>query len=290
MKSGRKVGLFLMTEKGFSVLKFIVSKGLINQVSFVVGAKDQNVVNDYYNDIRDVCMQNTVSFYDRKDSLVLDNVTCIAISWRWIIPNISNLIVLHDSPLPRYRGFSPLVNMLINREPIIAVTALFASSHFDQGPIIMTRSIDVNYPIKISDAITKISHLYNDIVFDLMKLEDPIISVAQDENHATYSLWRDETDYHIDWNMSAAQIQHFINCVGFPYKGALTSDGLKEFRVLESEIYPDVTIENRDVGKVLFLDKGLPVVVCRTGLLKITDLRDENYQVKILEKFRTRFI
>jgi methionyl-tRNA formyltransferase len=50
----------------------------------------------------------------------------IAISWRWML-KVSNLIVIHDSLLPKYRGFSPLVNMLINGEDTLGVTVLFAT-------------------------------------------------------------------------------------------------------------------------------------------------------------------
>ena len=49
--------------------------------------------------------------------------------------------------MPKYRGFAPLVNSLVNGEKIIGVTALFASEEYDNGDIIMQSSVDITYPI-----------------------------------------------------------------------------------------------------------------------------------------------
>jgi methionyl-tRNA formyltransferase len=53
---------------------------------------------------------------------------------------------------------------------------------------------------------------------------------------------------------------------------------------------PDVIIENRAVGKVIFMDNGSPVVVCGQGLLKILKLTEDGaeYNVLPLSRFRTR--
>ena len=67
-----------------------------------------------------------------------------AIGWKWIIDNTSQLIVLHDSLLPKYRGFSPLVNSLINGDTLTGVTALFASSEYDKGEIIEQAQIGLD--------------------------------------------------------------------------------------------------------------------------------------------------
>ena len=45
-------------------------------------------------------------------------------------------------------------------------------------------------------------------------------TTTQNESEATYSLWRDEEDYRIDWNQSSKEIRNFIFALGFPYKGA----------------------------------------------------------------------
>lgn len=49
-----------------------------------------------------------------------------------------------------------------------------------------------------------------------------LTSIAQEEALASYSLWRDEDDYLINWKNDSNDILNFINAVSSPYKGAAT--------------------------------------------------------------------
>ena len=72
----------------------------------------------------------------------------MAVSWRWMIKHPKNkLIVFHDSILPKYRGFAPLVNMLINGEKEIGVSAIFGADEYDSE--IISEKTTISYPIKI---------------------------------------------------------------------------------------------------------------------------------------------
>ena len=50
------------------------------------------------------------------------------------------------------------------------VTALFASSEYDRGDIIMQKSMYINYPIKIDKAIEQIKPLYAKLTCDIYSL------------------------------------------------------------------------------------------------------------------------
>lgn len=287
------VRLYLMGEKGLIVLKHILSyKSIINGI---VGSRDKNVQNDYYDEIRHFCVENGIPFYDKSENPALESKYQLALGWRWMIPQSQNtqLIVLHDSLLPKYRGFAPLPNMLINHEPAIGVTALFASDEYDKGDIIQQKSIEINYPIRINDAISIVSRLYADIVSSILEMVlvgSEIQSVPQTESEASYSLWRNEEDYAIDWTKDATYIQQFVYSLGFPYKGASTQvDGVK-YRILDCELVADVKIENRDPGKVIFMKDGYPTIVCGSGLLKITKMETEDgVSCLPMNKFRVWF-
>jgi methionyl-tRNA formyltransferase len=62
-------------------------------------------------------------------------------------------------------------------------------------------------------------------------------------------------------------------------------------RIFEAEELPDVVVEDRAPGKVIFVQDGRPVVVCGSGLLRILDLRDDATGESLLplRKFRSRF-
>ncbi|SUY61132.1 methionyl-tRNA formyltransferase Fmt [Clostridium sporogenes] len=256
MKISNKITLFIMNEKGYSVLEKIINEIGNKIIDKVISYTDKNVVKDYYCEIKELCYKNEIKFYNKDEIFSINTKYSFAIGWRWIIKDANNLIVLHDSILPKYRGFSPLVNALINGEKELGVTALFASSNYDEGDIIDQKTINITYPIKIAQAIKIISSLYSDIVIELCeKINDnkKIDSIKQDNNNATYSLWRDSDDYFINWNDDATKIKRFVDAVGFPYNGAKALLDNKIVIIDDIDIEDDVIIENRDVGKVIFI-------------------------------------
>lgn len=290
-----KISLFLMTNKGFQVLKSIIENNFISIIDKVIIGIDKSVINDYSSEIKELCKEQQLTYYFSSEKFNINSEYALAISWRWII-NFENvkLIVLHDSLLPKYRGFAPLVNSLINEEDFIGVTALFASGEYDTGPIILQHQISVEFPIKINYAIEKICNLYSEIVISIFeKINSNLIldSYLQNEEEASYSLWLDSEDYFINWNYSSTKIKRFIDAVGYPYQGAkCLMDG--EIVVIHN-VTPieDLKIENRDIGKVIFIQQDKPIVVCGQGLLKIDEAVFENSNESIfpLKKFRTRF-
>ena len=288
------VSLFLMTLKGYKVLEYIINNYSASIIQQVISSGDSNLQNDFYDEIKALCGTHGISFYNRKEAFEKPKGYSLAISWRWMIRDLKDLIVIHDSLLPRYRGFAPLINCLKNGETEIGVTALFAEGSYDTGDIIVSRSIQIQYPVKISDAIDRITGCYvkaADFIFQHIKLGKTIAAVPQDHGQATYSLWLDQDDYAINWLDDADRIQRFIHATGFPYAGAFTTMGTEKIIILDAEPVPDVTIENRTPGKLIFVEDGFPVVVCGRGLLKIREAFLENGSSALpLKNFRTKFV
>lgn len=285
-----------MGEKGFQTLSTLVHYKDAAIIDLVVGSKDPNMQKDYYDEIKKLCEENHVCFADRRETYEIVSPYCIAIAWRWMIElgNGSRLIVLHDSLLPKYRGFCPLVNMLMNKEPRIGVTALLANEEYDCGDIIAQKSVEVTYPIRIEDAIKLEIPLFGEIVLEIMVQlahTGKLAMIPQNDSDATYSIWRDEEDYRIDWGQSAEDILHLVYTVGFPFKGASTIVDSALYRVFDCQIESDVEIIDRPIGKVIFVRDGCPIVICGKGLLRLTDVRMDGIQENILpfKKFRLRF-
>ncbi|MET0946687.1 MAG: formyltransferase family protein [Flavobacterium sp.] len=284
-----------MTNKGYEVLKAIINEGFLEHIDKVIVGSDKAVINDYSHEIIEICEKNNIIYFLSNQNFKIEASYVLAISWRWII-NIENikLIVLHDSLLPKYRGFAPLVTSLINKEETIGVTALFAADEYDKGEIILQKQATISYPIKINEAIAKVSLLYSEIAVEIIKkisLNIQIESFSQNEENATYSLWRDEEDYYINWNDSSSKIKRFIDAVGFPYQGAKCLVDGKIVLIHDATPIEDLIIENRNIGKVIFIQQNKPVVVCGNGLLKIDRAIFEDSGVSILplKKFRIRF-
>jgi methionyl-tRNA formyltransferase len=212
-----------------------------------------------------------------------------------MLPCVVNtpLIVFHDSLLPRYRGFAPLVCALINGEFRIGVTALLAGEAYDDGPILGQECITITYPLSIGAAIKTVCPCYIRLVDGILERLDrrDFAGRLQAETEASYSLWRDAEDYRINWQADALQVVRFIDATGFPYLGASATAEGRLYRVLASTALPDMPIENRTPGKVFRLDDGYPIVVCGRGLLRIERMVEEGMEVTALpwRKLRTRF-
>lgn len=281
-----KVDFYLLGKKGFVALTSFLEKNGSKGVGIVVAARDSGNEDDHFDEIKKMCSIYQIDFFERgteQNRISSEFKYTFAIGWRWLILDSSRLVVFHDSLLPKYRGFSPLVNMLINREPEIGVTALIASDEYDKGDIICQKSVSISYPIKIQSAIELIAPVYSELVLEVygQLLEREQLHVTQqDESLATYSLWRDEDDYLIDWRQSSEDIKRFCDAVGYPYKGACSYVRGRKIRVNDAAVVVDVVVEMRseNLGKIIFMDAGTPIVVCGVGLLRINNYNFENIE------------
>lgn len=288
-----KVNIYVLGKKGETALKEM-DPTFHSFIHYVIIGTDSNVQNDYSTQIAEWCNENGILYCIQNKTLVTDmpSLYNIAIGWRWLILDSNPLIVFHDSLLPKYRGFNPLVSALINGDEEIGVTALRGIDEYDAGPIYGQLKTQIEYPIKIEEAIDKVASLYgsllNKILFQIKKGE--LVERIQDSKLATYSLWRDEEDYFIDWSESSDTICRTINALGFPYKGARALLDGNVVIILDSQTAQDVYIVNRQPGKVLKKDALTFYIVCGEGILRVDSFYDEEYKLLDLSKrFRLRF-
>ena len=83
-----------------------------------------------------------------------ENKFVLAVGWKWLIKEkYKQILVIHDSLLPKYRGFNPLVTALMNKDKIIGSTLINAEEEYDSGDIIIQESFKVSYPISVEKAI-----------------------------------------------------------------------------------------------------------------------------------------
>lgn len=291
-----RIHLCLLGKKGFFFLSGFISSLDLDRVELSVEVgRDKDVLHDYADEIFFLAKEKSIHATERIldfDYLGYDFV--FAAGWRWLIKGVATnqLIIIHDSLLPKYRGFSPLFNALLNRETHVGVTALFGSDKYDKGDIITQSKIKVNYPIKITEAIDLISILYQDIAHTIVGyIKNAYIpSCPQDESEASYSCWLDDSDYYINWFDPAEEIVHKIQLLGPPYSYAKTTLNGAHVYLLEAELVKEISLERVDFGKVLMVEDGCPVVIAKDGLVKLCSVVDEeSLSVLPIKKFRSRF-
>jgi len=295
-RSARTVCLYIMQKRGYETLKGLLEVVPPNTIERVVSANDKTVKENYFDEIRTLCGVHGIEFHERTACPAVTSSISFALGWRWLISDSTGLIVMHDSLLPKYRGFAPIVSMLLDGQKSLGVTAFWAVDEFDAGDIIAKKSVDVVYPIKIREAIDLVAPLFKELAVSIVQqyLEGGTIeSVPQDHTDASFSLWRDELDYRINWSRDAEYIKRFVDAVGEPYQGAYTFIGQKKVRVLDGYVVDDerdIHDRTSHIGKVISMTEGCPVVVCGSGLFAVSALLDETgTNILPLKKFRTRF-
>jgi len=293
------IGFYVVGRKGLFVLTEVLEKLGSSSINYVVAGRDGGVVNDYFDEIRALATRHELTFFPRDETgnnKIPVAAIEFAIGWKWLLRGSRNLVVFHDSILPTYRGFAPLVNSLIMGEKKLGVSALQAVQEYDAGPIIAQATVDVSYPLKIADAIELICPLYAELALSVHSefvASGTFSSTAQNEAEATYSPWRDHYDYLIPWSESAHFISRFCDAVGSPYEGALTYKGKRAIRILDAHDVDDLNIVNRGnhVGKIIANRPDGPLIICGKGLLQIRDaVFDDNGASALPDMpLRTRF-
>lgn len=285
-----KIGLYLMTTKGHRVLRAAFDYGV--PLAHVTTADATGMNDDSHRLIARECKERGVPVFTLAHPPEFTGDWSIAAGWRRML-DVPNLVVLHDSLLPRYRGFSPLITARVQGDTEIGVTAFLARDEPDTGPVIAQEAITVGYPMKMRQVLDKIEPLYERLaeeVFFQLSASKCVHYVEQDHSRATYSLFRDEQDYWVDWSKGAPAIRRLVDAVSDPFPGAETMVQGVRARVFGAEVEPDVVIEDRVPGKLFRIDQGQPIVVCGEGLIRITAIRrDEGPGMLPWERHKVRF-
>lgn len=280
-----KIALLLATKKGFCCLDKILKNEHGNKISFVSSFEEKNVEKSYDSSIEQLCVANGIEYIpwkQLKDRLELvckkRNISMMfAVGWRYLIDTSvysemkHGLIIFHDSLLPRYRGFAPTPTAIIKGENVIGVSAISACEDVDRGDIVMQVRMEVNDDEYIQDIIERQCEVYSQMMVDIVHMAETnsIEYTEQNEEDASYCIWRNLEDCRIDWTKDADQIRNLVRAVGKPYPGAFSTYKKKKIIIERIEKCNDYAFEIRDCGKIWSVSDNKPSVICGKGMLTI---------------------
>lgn len=164
--------------------------------------------------------------------------------WSWIVDNIFvdkyTSIMLHPSPLPKYRGGSPIQNQIINGEKKSAVTLFKMTRNLDDGDIFI--QLPFSLEGSLEDIFERIIELGYKATIDIINNNYNL--KKQNDSEATYykRLQPSNSEITIDEikNSSAEYLHNKIRMLNDPYPNAylMTSDNKKLYLIqsrLENE-------------------------------------------------------
>ncbi len=131
---------------------------------------------------------------------------------------------MHDSLLPAYAGFSPLIWALLNGEKEVGVTAHLMDAELDAGPIIAQRAVEVGPRDTATDLFHKTVDLIEPLVTESLEAiaSGQARPVPQDRSKATFFHKRSIEDSRIDWSWPAEDIERLVRAQSDPYPNAFT--------------------------------------------------------------------
>ncbi|MEU8268910.1 methionyl-tRNA formyltransferase [Sphaerisporangium sp. NPDC049002] len=168
----------------------------------------------------------------------------VANNWRtWLPPEVFDLpphgtLNVHDSLLPSYAGFSPLIWALINGEQEVGVTAHRMNAELDAGDIVLQRAVPVGPRDTATDLFHKTVDLIGPIVRDALDLiaSGQAKWVAQDRTKASFFHKRSIEDSRIDWNWPAEDLERLVRAQSDPYPNAFTYHRGERIRIVSAAV------------------------------------------------------
>lgn len=296
-----KIFLFVGSRRGHAVLKKLVEvKANICGILCLIEdphedqyhprvtaiAKENNIPIFYSNEVKSSQYESVLR--EIKPDLAF------AIGWRYLItkeaysiPSKGTLII-HDSLLPKYRGFAPMNWAIINGEEKTGVTLFHIAEGVDCGPIIdqVATDIDIDDTAKMVDE--KVIKLYEDIITKNLPAlaAGTAKAIPQNDAIATYTCKRTPEDGEINWLNSALQIHNLIRACTHPFPGAFTTLRGKKIFIWEAKFTreQDVYVGNIP-GRVLGKRNDLIEVLTGNGILRISRLQFEGEEEKNASEF-----
>ncbi len=191
---------------------------------------------------------NTDKFY--KKILQIHPDLLVVVAFGHIIPKkileipIYGAINIHASLLPKYRGPAPIQRAIINGEAETGVTTMLMDKGLDTGEILLTSTVSI-HP---DDTAETLHDRLADVGANLLKktltrIENKTLKpIPQEHARATYAPMLKKKDGHIDWTLSANQIERFVRGMT-PWPGAYTFYGNKRLKIFKAALKSTINAE-----------------------------------------------
>jgi methionyl-tRNA formyltransferase len=191
----------------------------------------------------------------------------VATNWRtWIPPQVFALprlgtLNVHDSLLPKYAGFSPLIWALINGEKEVGVTAHMMDDTLDAGDIVLQRSVPVGPRDTTTDLFHKTLDLFGPITVDGLELVGSGRTdwTPQDRSQASFFHKRSDEDNRIDWTWTAEELDRLVRAQSDPYPNAYAFHRGQRLRIVAARV--SAGIYGGTPGRIFYREGDAVVIV-----------------------------
>lgn len=168
----------------------------------------------------------------------------VANNWRTRLPPelfeipAHGTVNLHDSLLPEFTGFSPVIWSLISGAARTGLTAHLMDAELDTGDILVQRAVEITPASTGTSLVLATLDLVPDVLTEALdQLEfGTARPVPQDLDRRTFFHKRSERDGLVDWAWPAADIERLIRALSDPYPNAYTYFRGERLRLIASHV------------------------------------------------------
>jgi len=281
------IGLFVGTQRGFQVLSKLIEDGRSISGVLILEQKKHEIEN-YTSKLETLCVDNNIPFKKSSEvktgdyKLYIESTGCnvlFVVSWRFLIPQECfdvpkhGIFVLHDSLLPKYRGWAPTNWVIINGEKETGLSLQYISKQMDAGDLVDQIKIDINDKETATSLNDKFLEVYPKIILGSLDLilKGKNKRITQNEEEASYGSKRGPEDGKIDFEkMSTAHMIRLIRSLSYPYPGAFCYYSDKTVIVWEAEeVDSPLNYIGRVPGRIVQITNSHVDVLTRDGVLRI---------------------
>ncbi|MYR07121.1 methionyl-tRNA formyltransferase [Gordonia sp. SID5947] len=168
----------------------------------------------------------------------------VANNWRtWLPRELFDLpphgtLNLHDSLLPKFTGFSPVIWALISGETEVGLTAHRMDDGLDTGDVVLQRSVPITPTSTATELVQATIDLIPGVLGDALEQIESGTAVwtPQRLEDRTFFHKRSEIDSAINWNWPAEQIDRLVRAQSDPYPNAYTHFRGRRLRITKASV------------------------------------------------------
>ncbi len=193
----------------------------------------------------------------------------------YLLPH--DMLNIHFSLLPRFRGASPVEATLLAGDKIGGITIQKITKRLDSGDILMQSTVPILEEDHFPELIEKLNEAGKKAIVDAFDLLESgsFDFQKQDENEAIHCSKIDSVDRAIDWNKPATNVLNKIRAFS-GHRTASTLINNKKVLIHRAELVKLNEESQATAGKIIQADKHGLVIKCKNNAIKIILIQPEN--------------
>ncbi len=183
-----------------------------------------------------------------------------------------DIINVHASLLPKYRGAAPINWAIVNGEKETGITIMEIQEGLDTGDMILQESFKIKEDDDASKVHDRLAKLGGKLIKEAIVgiVDGSLNRKKQNDNESSYAPMLSKESGRIDWNKSSVEIRNLIR--GFkPWPSAFTDYKGDMMKIHWAEI-SDLNLDGKP-GEIVKVDKESIYVKTGDGVLRLVEIQ-----------------